>query len=258
MALRIRYTCRMASTATLLTTARSYSGFSARRLAAVAGVSPSTVTRIERGELDPTVTTFERILGACGYRYGDRLVPNIDLEAVRAARLRLDPDCGLTQTAASIDWCARWTRAGLLESLDPLTIAALAARQATLLDRPGAVSYRTADWRRVTSALSDSGQTWALTGGRAAAFYTRVATVDWSVFYVDDVRSAAERAGLERSDNAQAITLIPFDEVTSRGVQLSEGGIYLADFWQIVIDCLAGDGRMPAQADAMLDLVAAR
>lgn len=39
---------------------------SARELAAVSGVSPSTVTRIERGELNPTLTMLERLLDASG------------------------------------------------------------------------------------------------------------------------------------------------------------------------------------------------
>ncbi len=39
---------------------------SARDLAAVSGVSPSTVTRIERGEMNPTVATLERLLEASG------------------------------------------------------------------------------------------------------------------------------------------------------------------------------------------------
>lgn len=39
---------------------------SARELAAESGVSPSTVTRIERGELNPTLAMLERLLEASG------------------------------------------------------------------------------------------------------------------------------------------------------------------------------------------------
>jgi predicted nucleotidyltransferase len=39
---------------------------SARDLAAASGLSASTVTRIERGEMNPTVTTLERLLEASG------------------------------------------------------------------------------------------------------------------------------------------------------------------------------------------------
>lgn len=39
---------------------------SARDLAAKSGVSTSTVTRIERGEINPTVATLERLLDASG------------------------------------------------------------------------------------------------------------------------------------------------------------------------------------------------
>ena len=40
---------------------------SARALAAESGVSPSTVTRIERGEISPTVSMLERLLRASGH-----------------------------------------------------------------------------------------------------------------------------------------------------------------------------------------------
>lgn len=39
---------------------------SARDLATASGVSPSTVTRIERGELNPTVAMLDRLLDASG------------------------------------------------------------------------------------------------------------------------------------------------------------------------------------------------
>lgn len=39
---------------------------SARELASASGVSPSTITRIERGEMNPTVAMLERLLQASG------------------------------------------------------------------------------------------------------------------------------------------------------------------------------------------------
>lgn len=243
-------------TAATVSTARAYAGLSVRQSAAIAGVSASTVSRIERGELDPTVETFGRILQACGYRYGAGLIAAIDMSAVRAARRMLDPESPLPATDGSDSWERRWSAAGLARGATPtsraISVASAAARQASLFDRPGAIGVRGGDWRSLAETLRASGQRWALTGGRAAALYTQAATVDWTVFYVDDVEEALALAGVEPVEIGQDVTLLPFDEVTSAQVQQMDGGLCVADFWQIAIDCFAGDGRMPAQAEAMI------
>ena len=74
-----------------------------------------------------------------------------------------------------------------------------------------------------------------------------------TTFYVGDVARSADAAGLEPSSSGPYVTLVPFDETTSAGVQEAEDGVYLAAFWQIVIDCFAGNGRMPDQAAAMVE-----
>ncbi|CAN5795088.1 hypothetical protein BH24ACT5_BH24ACT5_31440 [soil metagenome] len=48
---------------------------SARDLAAASGVSPSTVTRIERGEINPTMAMLERLLDASGNQIDVRISP---------------------------------------------------------------------------------------------------------------------------------------------------------------------------------------
>lgn len=53
---------------TLMKEARNRSGLSRRALAARAGVSTSTVSRIEAGEIDPTVGMLQRIVDAAGSR----------------------------------------------------------------------------------------------------------------------------------------------------------------------------------------------
>jgi transcriptional regulator with XRE-family HTH domain len=47
--------------------ARQRSGLSQRALAAKAGIPQETIARIERGRVDPRVTTLDRLLEACGY-----------------------------------------------------------------------------------------------------------------------------------------------------------------------------------------------
>jgi predicted nucleotidyltransferase/DNA-binding XRE family transcriptional regulator len=56
----------MVDAALLVRSARERAHLSARDLAARCGVSASTVTRIERGEINPTVAMLERLLDASG------------------------------------------------------------------------------------------------------------------------------------------------------------------------------------------------
>jgi transcriptional regulator with XRE-family HTH domain len=238
------------SAASLLSQARRTSSITATQAARLAGVAPSTVTRIERGDIDPSVSTLERILAACGWRYDGFLQPHVDLDAVRAARRIFEPEAGISGTVGSETYAARW---GLANVTDAEDVAFSASRQALLSERPGAERFGFMEWRKVARSLRDSGNKWALTGGYAANAYTKVATSDWAVFYVDDVEEAASVAGLPPVRSGRTwTTLIPFDDVTAAGVQILESGLCLASFWQIVIDCFAGNGRMPAQAEAML------
>jgi transcriptional regulator with XRE-family HTH domain len=46
--------------------ARREAGLSQRALAAATGVSPSTIARIEKGRMEPTVALITRIVEACG------------------------------------------------------------------------------------------------------------------------------------------------------------------------------------------------
>lgn len=62
---------------------------SARDLATASGVSPSTVTRIERGELNPTLSMLERLIDASGSELevvARPRAPRPTIEALRARR----------------------------------------------------------------------------------------------------------------------------------------------------------------------------
>lgn len=66
---------------------------SARELAAASGVSPSTVTRIERGEVNPTVAMLEKLLATSGNRLTIFATPRPDrptLEALRKHREEIE------------------------------------------------------------------------------------------------------------------------------------------------------------------------
>ena len=66
-------------TAELVRRTRAEAGLSVRALAAAAGVAASTVHRIEKSELEPTVDTLRRILQAAGMLL--RIAPELDYGA---------------------------------------------------------------------------------------------------------------------------------------------------------------------------------
>ncbi|MFA7498823.1 MAG: helix-turn-helix transcriptional regulator [Leucobacter sp.] len=73
--------------ATIVKRVRALSGITRKELAELADLSPSTVGRIERGEVDPAWGTLSRILSATGYQInGGTIVSAGDTSAVAAAR----------------------------------------------------------------------------------------------------------------------------------------------------------------------------
>lgn len=77
--------------ATIVKRIRSLSGITRKELAELADLSPSTIGRIERGELDPTWGKLTQILNSTGYQInGDTIVSAGDTTAVVAAKPVLD------------------------------------------------------------------------------------------------------------------------------------------------------------------------
>jgi len=94
----------------ILHAARLHAGLSARALAARAGVPTSTVTRIEKGTIDPTLGMLSRLLEAAGHDLMVEAVPAEEAPLslaslsnagiVEADRLRID----WTRLRAFADW----------------------------------------------------------------------------------------------------------------------------------------------------------
>lgn len=226
----------------------------------MASVAPSTVTRVEGGDLDPTVSVFERILAACGYRWGGTLVPVVDLDAVRAARTVLDAGNLIERTPAAARWIDLWGSAGLISSsrVNRAEIARRAGRLAPIARRPGTVKVAAsleapADWRAVARTLRDRGiGDWAVTGAAAATRYSAVTDAPNPAVYVEDPGWTAHRLGLHRVDQGRGVRLLAFDEVSTAGVVENGDGSRWAADWQVVIDCFGGGGRAPDLGEAML------
>jgi transcriptional regulator with XRE-family HTH domain len=91
----------MSSAAALLQQARAETGLSCRALADRAGVTPSTISRIEEGKMDPTYTMLSRVLGAAGKALQSTCA---DLDTTPGALARLADASQAGRTRDELDW----------------------------------------------------------------------------------------------------------------------------------------------------------
>ena len=130
-----------------ISTLRRVNGLSARQLAALVNVAPTTVTRIESGAVSPSFDLAQEILTVLGEPIGFTGVA--DTAAIAAARLALDPTLDIAVTrgrrgvAAAVGAASvlsmslvRWCQAGKPDLLFR------AGRAARLTRRPGAVDFK--------------------------------------------------------------------------------------------------------------------
>jgi len=92
----------------------------------------------------------------------------------------------------------------------------------------------------------------AVTGSFAAGRLAPVAAPALLAVYVDDPRALAEALGLIPADQGANVALLtPFDPVVWERASLIDGITYVAPS-QAAADCLTGNGRMPAEGEALL------
>lgn len=242
-----------------ISTLRRVNGLSARQLAALVDVAPTTVTRIESGAVSPSFDLAQEILTVLGEPIGFTGVADVD--AIATARLALDPSLGLPSKPGVDVWRQRWSRIGLLDAdgrVAPGKEADLlfrAGRAARLTRRPGAVDFTAgpaAD--QIVESLGAAGIDYALTGDAGANRYRSSAGEAWPVLYVEDVDRVATAAGLVRKEPGSfgmRVTLIPFDGVSEIGRVDIDGTTVVARD-QVVIDAYGGIDRMVEQADILI------
>ncbi|QIM17594.1 helix-turn-helix transcriptional regulator [Leucobacter coleopterorum] len=127
--------------ATIVKRIRSTNGITRKELAELAALSPSTVGRIERGEIDPTWGTLTRLLASTGYQInGDSLVSAGDASAVAAAQ----PLLSAVMTA--LEPSTRALRTSIVASAQDT--AAAAAQDIARLDWSEA-------WKSVVKSITD-------------------------------------------------------------------------------------------------------
>lgn len=242
-----------------ISTLRRVNGLSARQLAALVDVAPTTVTRIESGAVSPSFDLAQEILTVLGEPLGFTGVA--DVSAIAAARLALDPTAGIAVDPAIDAWRQRWARIGLTDESGramPGKEADLlfrAGRAARLTRRPGAVDFNAGPSANdLAAALRVGDVEYALTGDSGANLYRSSAGEAWPVLYVEDVSRAADVARLERKESGtfgMRITLIPFDGVSEVG-RTTIDDISVVSRDQVIIDAYGGIDRMAEQADILL------
>lgn len=242
-----------------ISTLRRANGLSARQLAALVDVAPTTVTRIESGAVSPSFDLAQELLAVLGEPIG--FTGTADVEAIAAARLALDPGLDIEVAPGVEVWQRRWARIGLVGEFGRVVagkesdLLFRAGRAARLTRRPGAVDFKTGPTaHEVAEALGVAEIEYAVTGDAGANLYRSSAGEAWPVLYVEDVERAAGAAGLVRKSPGSfgmRVTLIPFDGVSELG-RIAIDGVAVAARDQVIIDAYGGIDRMAEQADILL------
>lgn len=242
-----------------ISTLRRVNGLSARQLAALVDVAPTTITRIESGAVSPSFDLAQEILTVLGEPIG--FTGPADVDAIATARLALDPRLDVAVTPGVEVWRQRWSRIGLLDGSGRVVagkegdLLFRAGRAARLTRRLGAVDFAagsSAD--QIAESLRAAGIDYALTGDAGANLYRSSAGEAWPVLYVEDVVRAATAASLVRKEVGSfgmRVTLIPFDGVSEVG-RIGINGTTVVARDQVVIDAYGGIDRMVEQADILM------
>jgi hypothetical protein len=99
-------------------------------------------------------------------------------------------------------------------------------------------------------SLGSAGR-YAVTGSFAATRLAPIAAPSLLAIYTDDAESLASSLGLLPTDEgANVVLLKPFDPVVYERTTQENGLSYVAPS-QATVDCLAGNGRMPAEGEAL-------
>lgn len=93
----------------------------------------------------------------------------------------------------------------------------------------------------------------ALTGSQAASRLAPVTAPAVVMAYCDDTGALAEQLRLLPSDEGSNVFLLtPYDECVWQRMEVVSGLRFVATS-QVAVDCLTGNGRMPAEGEALLD-----
>ena len=94
---------------------------------------------------------------------------------------------------------------------------------------------------------------WAVTGSFAASRLVSVTAPEVAVVFADDPERIADTMRLRPVRNGgNVVTSLPYDRVVFERTWKEDDIVY-ASLAQVVMDCMTGFGRMPAEGDALLN-----
>ena len=232
--------------ASIITLARKAKGLSIRQLSDLASIAPSTTSRIERGEISPTIETFTSLLNALGMTLA--LEERPDLEAIRTARWMAGDT---TVGEPNPTWVDRYTKFGDADNIASLCWRA--SRYASFQFR-ACNEIRVRDLAAVRTVMNAPETDWVLTGSSAADIYSGnpAGTGQFWVYAADPAATVAAFAGVTVSSGGVRVLIAELDETSEAGTVVA-GKQRLAAPLQVVIDCFSGPGRMADQAWAVLE-----
>lgn len=144
-------------------------------------------------------------------------------------------------------------RRGIVEDVDVPALLRAWAADYDVFKRDVAISFiAPAGGPSALTALADTPSRAAVTGSFAGVRLAAVAAPALLAVYCEDVPVIADQLGLLPADEgANVILLRPFDDVVWERTSTDAGVSYVAAS-QLVVDCLTGNGRMPAEGEAIL------
>ncbi len=92
-------------------------------------------------------------------------------------------------------------------------------------------------------------------GSLAANRVVAVADPAYSVMYVDEPEKVADALGMFPTDNGARVALLPATPARVRRA-IEGSGLRWAAPVQVSIACMGGNGRMPAEGDALARFIA--
>lgn len=224
--------------------------------------NPSVFIRVDGAAKDPAPTT--RAAGLRGAKTG-RLI-RVLAEARPPYGVReLAETSGLTPGYVSrlletFDREALVQREGRgrVSAIDYVRLIKQYAANASLLPNRGAATFIAPTGAKAALAqLAQIDTPTAVTGSFAAARLEPVAAPALLAVYAADVRAVADSLRLLPADaGADVVLLVPPDPVVWDSTDARDGITYVAPA-QVALDCLAGNGRMPAEGAAVLDWMSA-
>ena len=252
---------------------RSEGGTTRKELARLADVSPSTIGRIERGEMDPTWGTMQKILTSTGYQINGRsVVSSGDTSAIRAASAVFEPmfrrtfpstvENAMTSwidswKSTNKQWSDRWKRTGWLVAeakVDDLVAIAVSAGNAGKIARRAGARIPVeveGGWRSLIDRLKENDIDYAVSGIVATRPDRSDQTAGAPFVYVNDPQSIVDDLGLERARPGQGVLLLKADAGELEQAEI-EGGIQFVPRSRALLDAFSGPGREPDKAEDLL------